>query len=68
MYCVFLLPVSETGAGQSGFDPSDFPMLSLGRGRQDPTVGSLMASANALARQGFNNGEFNNGEFEMVRY
>ena len=52
-----LSAVSEPGT-QSGFDPSDFPMLGLGRGRQDGAGGGLMASANMLARQGFNSGEF----------
>ena len=45
--------VSETGS-QSGFDPSEFPMLGLGRGRQDGAASGLIASTNALARQGFN--------------
>lgn len=49
-YCCL---VSETG-GQSGFDPSEFPMLSLGRGRQEGAASGLMASTNPLARQGFN--------------
>ena len=33
-------------------------MLGLGRGRQDGGASGLMASTNALARQGFNNREW----------
>ena len=37
---------------QAGFDPSEFPMLSLGRGRQDGAASGL------ITRQGFGAGQF----------
>jgi len=50
--CV-LCVVSET-ANQSGFDPSEFPLLSMGRSRHDSNQGGMMAPSPAgLGRHAF---------------